>query len=44
MPVDNKDILKSLSDALDWASEETKSYLIGYAEGLIAGRQSSVAT
>lgn len=43
VPVDNKDILQSLSEALERASEETKSYLIGYAEGLIAGRQSSAA-
>lgn len=39
MPVDNKDILRSLAEALDRANEAAKSYLIGYAEGLIAGRQ-----
>ena len=39
VPVDNKDILQSLSEALDAANEDARSYLIGYAEGLIAGRQ-----
>lgn len=36
---DSKEVLRSLATALAEASDETKSYLIGYAEGLIAGRQ-----
>lgn len=36
---DKKDILRSLAEALDALPEEGRSYLIGFAEGVIAGRQ-----
>lgn len=36
---DKKDVLRSLAEALDQLTDESRSYLIGYAEGVIAGRQ-----
>lgn len=39
MKKDNNDILQSLAEALDLLTDESRSYLIGYAEGVIAGRQ-----
>lgn len=36
---ENKDVLRSLAEALDAASDETRAYLIGFAEGLIDGRK-----
>lgn len=36
---DKKDVLRSLAEALDMLNDKGWSYLIGYAEGVIAGRQ-----
>lgn len=37
---EKKDVLRSLAEALDLLTDESRSYLIGFAEGVIAGRQS----
>lgn len=37
--LEKKDVLRSLAEALDMLNDECRSYLIGYAEGVIAGRQ-----
>ena len=36
---DNKDVLQSLSEAWNQMNDAARSYLIGYGEGYIAGRQ-----
>lgn len=36
---DKKDVLKSLAEALDILPEKSRSYILGYAEGVIDGRQ-----
>ncbi len=36
---DNKDVLRSLAEALDALPDEGRSYLVGFAEGVIAGRR-----
>lgn len=40
--INKEDVLRSLAEALDQLNDECRSYLIGYAEGVIAGRQAQV--
>lgn len=41
---DNKDVLRSLAEALNTLTDEGRSYLIGFAEGVIAGRRAQPGT